>query len=124
MKDGKNKAVQHARSIDRQVGRNLRAYRQMQQMPATVIANAVGVSFQQMLKYEQGVNRISAGVLWQVSTILEQPIEAFYAGVDSANAPAPIVPIVKDVVPLIKAYVTAPDILRQAALAVLRSSPA
>lgn len=46
----------------------------------TVIGQALGLSFQQVQKYETGMNRISASRLYEFSQILEVPVEFFFEG--------------------------------------------
>lgn len=53
------------------------------------LGELLGLTFQQVQKYEKGVNRIGAGRLFEVSRILGVPIDYFYEGVDGhANANA------------------------------------
>ena len=49
------------------VGRNIRVHRLARKMSQTGLAAAIGISFQQLQKYEKGANRISAGRLQQIS---------------------------------------------------------
>jgi transcriptional regulator with XRE-family HTH domain len=44
------------------------------------VANLLGITFQQIQKYEKGTNRISAGRLFEVAHFLELPIAFFFAG--------------------------------------------
>jgi len=54
------------------------------------LGELLGLTFQQVQKYEKGVNRIGAGRLFQVSRILSVPIDYFYEGVvDQLPSPAP-----------------------------------
>jgi transcriptional regulator with XRE-family HTH domain len=66
--------------IDKHVGNRVRMRRIMLQMTQTELANAVGVTFQQVQKYEKGTNRISASRLQQISGILQVPISFFFEG--------------------------------------------
>ena len=45
-----------------------------------MLADAIGVSFQQVQKYEEGINRISAGALYQLAMTLEVPVQYFFEG--------------------------------------------
>lgn len=49
------------------------------------LAQQLGVSFQQVQKYENGANRISASVLYQTAAILAAPIESFFGGLAPAT---------------------------------------
>ena len=70
--------------IDRHLGKRLRQRRRTLGLTQQQIAEAVGVRFQQIQKYECGANRISAARLWQLSEALEVPIGYFYDGLSDA----------------------------------------
>jgi transcriptional regulator with XRE-family HTH domain len=53
-------------------------------MSQEILAERLGVTFQQVQKYEKGLNRIAAGRLYDIAGALDLPIEAFFA--DSAPA--------------------------------------
>jgi transcriptional regulator with XRE-family HTH domain len=63
---------------DRHVGSRVRMRRKMLSMSQTGLADAVGVTFQQIQKYEKGTNRISASRLLQVSHVLQVPVSFFF----------------------------------------------
>jgi transcriptional regulator with XRE-family HTH domain len=46
----------------------------------TKLADALGLTFQQVQKYEKGANRIGAGRLRQIAQILQIPVESFFEG--------------------------------------------
>jgi transcriptional regulator with XRE-family HTH domain len=54
--------------------------RMMLDLSQTDVANALGVTFQQVQKYEKGTNRISAGSLRRISEMLQVPVEFFFEG--------------------------------------------
>lgn len=54
------------RSIDREIGARLRSTRQVLGISQQIFAKKVGVSFQQIQKYEKGINRVSAGMLVKI----------------------------------------------------------
>lgn len=73
--------------IDRHLGKRLRQRRRSLGLTQQQIAEAVGVRFQQIQKYECGANRISAGRLWLLAKALEAPVGTFFDGLDEdANA--------------------------------------
>ena len=74
------KPTRGARDIDAHIGNRVRAARQAQGMSQSVLANALGITFQQVQKYENGTNRVSAGRLYDVAHILGMPITYFYEG--------------------------------------------
>jgi transcriptional regulator with XRE-family HTH domain len=66
--------------IDRHLGKRLRQRRRMLGQTQQQIAEAVGVRFQQIQKYECGANRISAARLWLLAKALEAPVGSFFDG--------------------------------------------
>lgn len=79
-----------ANPIDAQVGNRVRLRRMLIGMSQEKLGELLGLTFQQVQKYEKGVNRIGAGRLFQVSRILSVPIDYFYEGVvDQLPNPAP-----------------------------------
>jgi transcriptional regulator with XRE-family HTH domain len=71
--------------IDRHVGARLRLRRLMHRMTQTEIADALGLTFQQLQKYENGTNRISASRLQHLCSLLKVPMSFFFDGAPSAN---------------------------------------
>ncbi len=69
------------RPVDVHVGGRVKARRTLIGMSQTEIGKHVGVTFQQIQKYEKGMNRIAASRLWQISLILGQPISWFFEGI-------------------------------------------
>jgi transcriptional regulator with XRE-family HTH domain len=66
--------------IDRHLGKRLRQRRRTLGLTQQQIAEAVGVRFQQIQKYECGANRISAARLWLLAKALQAPVSAFFEG--------------------------------------------
>jgi transcriptional regulator with XRE-family HTH domain len=58
----------------------VRARRTKLGMSQSVLAEALGLTFQQVQKYEKGVNRIGAGRLQQIAQILQLPVDSFFKG--------------------------------------------
>lgn len=65
---------------DVHVGARLMVLRKRVRMSRSAFAEAAGMSFQQLLKYERGANRLSAGKLWHLSQILGVPVVEFFVG--------------------------------------------
>ena len=61
-------------AIDMQVGQRIRVLRQEVRMSQTQLAEHLGVTFQQVQKYEKGVNRVGAGRLTKVADVLGVPV--------------------------------------------------
>ena len=74
---------------DKHVGSRLRMRRLMLDMSQTDIADALGVTFQQVQKYEKGFNRISASRLQHISQILQVPVPFFFEGAPAATGIRP-----------------------------------
>src|SRR5271170_2175076 len=70
-----------ANPIDAQVGNRIRLRRMLIGMSQEKLGELLGLTFQQVQKYEKGVNRIGAGRLYQVAHILGVQIAYFYEGV-------------------------------------------
>ena len=67
-------------STDKHVGSRVRMRRMMLDMSQTELGNDIGLTFQQVQKYEKGTNRIGAGRLHEISRILQVPISFFFEG--------------------------------------------
>src|SRR5216110_1807258 len=66
--------------IDRHVGSRVRMRRMMLAMSQEKLGDALGLTFQQVQKYEKGTNRIGASRLQQISIILQVPVSFFFEG--------------------------------------------
>ena len=76
----KHVRARRADSRDAEVGRRVRSRRLECRLSQTELADRIGVTFQQVQKYEKGVNRIGAGRLQRISEALEVPISFFFSG--------------------------------------------
>jgi transcriptional regulator with XRE-family HTH domain len=86
-------------SADILVGESIRAHRLIAGMTQNELAGRLGVSFQQIQKYEKGVNRVGAGRLPQIARIFDIPISALFdanavtsPGERTGTAPAKLIP--------------------------------
>jgi transcriptional regulator with XRE-family HTH domain len=66
--------------VDRHVGSRLRLLRMQAGMSQEALGNRLGLTFQQVQKYEKGQNRIGASRLYQLSRILRAPVGFFFDG--------------------------------------------
>ena len=66
--------------IDKHVGARVRMRRMMLGMSQEKLGNSLGLTFQQVQKYEKGTNRIGASRLQQISHILQVPVSFFFEG--------------------------------------------
>ena len=62
------------------VGRNIRIQRLARRMTQTALASDLGITFQQLQKYEKGVNRIGSGRLARIAEVFGLPIAALFEG--------------------------------------------
>lgn len=70
------------------LGRRLRQRRRILGLTQADIAADVGVSFQQIQKYECGASRISAVMLWKIACVLETSVASFFEGLEPHHAPS------------------------------------
>jgi transcriptional regulator with XRE-family HTH domain len=70
-------------ATDRHIGHRLRACRMMLRLNQSELGKAIGVTFQQLQKYEKGSNRVSASTLQKLAVTMEVPITYFFEGVSS-----------------------------------------
>ncbi|MCB2115273.1 MAG: helix-turn-helix transcriptional regulator [Rhodobacteraceae bacterium] len=103
--------------VDVHVGKRVRHRRWMVGMTQQQLADKVGIKFQQIQKYETGMNRISASRLWDISDALGVPISFFFEGLDQRN---PIVEEIdgdiladKEALMLVRSYYAIPEAQRR-----------
>jgi transcriptional regulator with XRE-family HTH domain len=63
---------------DVEIGRKIRALRLERGLSQSGLADGIGLTFQQVQKYEKGTNRVSAGRLQRIADILNTPVTFFY----------------------------------------------
>lgn len=83
---GKGGRKGRASPVDKHVGTRLRQRRTLLGVSQEKLGDALGVTFQQVQKYERGINRIGAGRLFEMSNILDVPVAFFYEGYDGEIA--------------------------------------
>ncbi len=76
--------------VDHHVGRRIRQRRNALGMSQAKLGKALGVSFQQLQKYELGIDRVAAGRLWNISKALEVDVDYFFAGSLVEPQPTPM----------------------------------
>ena len=72
---------------DKHVGARVRMRRMMLAMSQEKLGDALGLTFQQVQKYEKGTNRIGASRLQQISNILQVPVSFFFEGAPNNSNP-------------------------------------
>ena len=81
-------AIKPPNPVDMHVGSRVRMRRMMLGISQEKLANALGLSFQQVQKYEKGVNRIGASRLEHISRFLQVPVTFFFEGASDTSAVA------------------------------------
>lgn len=74
-----------ADKVDVQIGRRVRAYRLSRRLTQEMLGTKLGVTFQQIQKYERGLNRIGGGRLKKVANILGVPVAALFGDESDAK---------------------------------------
>ena len=117
-------ATKSTTDIDRIVGARIRTLRKAQGMTQTALGQAIGVSFQQLQKYEKGTNRLGASRLQKMAQVLGVPLSVLFGeaeGTDQDDALAILV--APGAMDLLKAYAAIDDDqLRCDVLAIVRTA--
>lgn len=69
--------------VDVHVGARIRLRRKVLKMSQEKLGERLGVTFQQVQKYERGANRVGASRLWKISEVLDVPVSYFYEGLST-----------------------------------------
>src|SRR5437763_8579552 len=70
---------------DMEIGRKIRALRLERGLSQSALADGIGLTFQQVQKYEKGSNRVSAGRLQKIAEFLKVPVMFFYEGIGAKS---------------------------------------
>ncbi|AMY70189.1 helix-turn-helix domain-containing protein [Frigidibacter mobilis] len=103
--------------VDVHVGKRIRHRRWMIGITQQQLAEKVGIKFQQIQKYETGMNRVSASRLWDISEVLGVPVAFFFEGLDSKTAAVKEVEgdimADKEALQLVRSYYAIPEAQRR-----------
>ena len=109
--------------IDKEIGTRIRLRRTQIGMSQTKLGDALGITFQQVQKYEKGTNRISVGRLNQIAQTLGVNATYFLPEVDATGLPAGVTPADKDSLELLSLFDQLKSkSMRQAILMLARSA--
>lgn len=75
----------HPDPVDVSVGARIRVARKTQGLSQQALAKAVGITFQQIQKYERGANRVSASMLVKIARTLDMPVAELFGATDSGR---------------------------------------
>ncbi|MGB5560506.1 MAG: helix-turn-helix transcriptional regulator [Paracoccaceae bacterium] len=103
--------------VDVHVGKRIRHRRWMVGMTQQQLAEKVGIKFQQIQKYETGMNRVSASRLWDIAEAVDVPVSFFFEGIDEhaahANGTSTMIPgdimADKEALELVRSYYSIPE---------------
>ena len=79
----KEKCAARETETDEIIGQRIKKCRKAHKLSQTDLGNKIGVAWQQIQKYERGVNRVSASRLWQIADVFEVSVEYFFENVVS-----------------------------------------
>jgi transcriptional regulator with XRE-family HTH domain len=114
--------------VDKLVGQNIRIFRMAKGISQTELGNSVGVTFQQIQKYEKGANRVGSSRLAKIAVILKVPISNFFDNAASGSDGPVAGPVVTDLlispyaVQMLKAFAKLPSDKLRRSLVVLAES--
>lgn len=99
--------------VDVYVGKRIRHRRWMVEMTQQQLAEQVGIKFQQIQKYETGMNRVSASRLWEIAGAMDVPVSYFFDGLEGgteASGPLPgDVLADREALELVRSYYAIPE---------------
>jgi transcriptional regulator with XRE-family HTH domain len=102
--------------VDAHVGKRIRHRRWMVGMTQQQLADKVGIKFQQIQKYETGMNRVSASRLWDIADALGVSISFFFEGLAEGQVPAAAqgdMMADKEALELVRSYYAIPEAQRR-----------
>jgi transcriptional regulator with XRE-family HTH domain len=110
--------------VDAYVGERLRSCRTLAGLSQTQLGEGIGVTFQQVQKYENGANRISAGTLYALSRVLGVPVSYFFEGLDvpRERSAEDDQLMRRETIALTRAYYSIPETVRHALRRLVKSA--
>ncbi|MXU63828.1 helix-turn-helix domain-containing protein [Oceanomicrobium pacificus] len=110
--------------VDVHVGKRIRHRRWMVGMTQQQLGEIVGIKFQQIQKYETGMNRVSASRLWDIAKALQVPVSFFFEGYEAETATADVADVAegdrqgdlladKEALELVRSYYAIPEAQRR-----------
>lgn len=90
--------------IDRHIGQRVKEVRLLKGFSQQELGNELGLTFQQIQKYENGKNRISSSKLFCISRVFDIPITFFFEGLDNEDSSESPLILTPQIIKLIKEY--------------------
>lgn len=103
-------------NVDVHVGKRIRHRRWMIGMTQQQLAEKVGIKFQQIQKYETGMNRVSASRLWDIAQAVDVPVSFFFEGLEDGQTHDAVEGDIladKEALQLVRAYYAMPEAQRR-----------
>ena len=107
--------------IDVHVGKQMRLFRTLKGMSQERLASELGVTFQQIQKYERGTNRVSASMLYRAAQALQVPVSGFFEGLEGPRHELPAQAIDRFSVAMFADLDELPEQVRDTIRALIRS---
>jgi transcriptional regulator with XRE-family HTH domain len=82
------RSVKSPDATDTSVGEKIRSQRLLRHLSQTELGKKVGITFQQIQKYEKGANRVGAGRLQRIAEVLNVPVSFFFEGARGSSPEA------------------------------------
>jgi transcriptional regulator with XRE-family HTH domain len=120
-------------TIDVHIGSRLRQRRTLVGMTQNTLATVLGITFQQVQKYESGVNRVSGSRLYDLANALDIPVSFFFDSVPvrlAAKKPSPVISefdelqssmMHRETLEVVRAYYAVPTAIREGVYRLLKS---
>jgi transcriptional regulator with XRE-family HTH domain len=112
------RSTNRTQDVDRHVGARVRERRIMLGLTQQQLADLIGVTYQQAHKYERGINRVSAGRLYEIAQVLSVPVSYFFDGLQGENT-RPVSPRERMCLELARNFAQIPNERHQEALSQL-----
>jgi transcriptional regulator with XRE-family HTH domain len=116
-------AVKAVTAVDTHIGQRLRMQRKLAGLSQEQLAERLGVTFQQVQKYEKGTNRISASRLFGAARLLSVPVSFFFEGLATSDTQSEnVIPMTRDEHDLLLAFRSAREDVRRPLVALVQAS--
>lgn len=109
------------RPIDVHVGRRVKERRVLLGLSQDDLGQLLGLTFQQVQKYEKGWNRISASKLWELTHILNVPVSWFFEGIDEKGKPEDATLVKRETLQLVRYFDACPKDTQNSLLALFNT---
>jgi len=95
--------------IDIHVGQKIKLRRTLLGMSQSELAEGLGLTFQQVQKYEKGANRVSASKMWKLRELLNIPVSFFFDGLETDSIDPETISLDREALKMIRTYRNIPS---------------